>query len=312
MDVCVVGAGVIGTIYGAVMAESGHAVTHLVRSPGGDRLAGGIELDLLDARDGGCVERHLSYQPPTIAHLRERHFDLVLAGVRHTQVEALLPSLADGDNDVVLFNNWWSTFTPVDRVLAGRYSWGFPVAGGGFDGNRLEAALLDHVVISTDPRHSAPIGDRCVELFTSCGLGAERPEDMLVWLWVHFAVEAGVVASAMKAGSVPTFLDDTNALAEAVLAVRDAFRVVAARGIDPWILPEAQMFGAPEDAVAQAIHDQYQVDGAARRIMERHTGGEDLTSIYRDLVATGHQLGVDLPVLEALSPYVAAYAAAAH
>jgi 2-dehydropantoate 2-reductase len=312
MDVCIVGAGVIGTIYGAVLSESGHTVSHLVRPGGGQRLVDGVEMNLLDARRAECQERHAAYRPPVIADLHGRCFDLVLASVRHTQVEDLLPVLAAGDSDVVLFGNWWSAFGPVDEYLAGRYSWAFPVAGGGFDGNRLDAALLGRVIVSGDPRHAAGVGDRAAELFASCGLEAERPPDMLAWLWVHFATEAGIVAAAMKAGNVTEFLDDTDALSEAVLAVREALSIVAARGVDPWQLADAQMFLAPERAVAQAIHDQYQVDHAARRIMERHTGGGELAAIYREVTGTGHRLSVATPILDALGPYVDAYAATTH
>jgi len=312
MEVCIVGAGVIGTIYGAVLSECGHTVSHLVRPAGRERLAVGVEMNLLDARLAECRERDVGYRPPVIDDLHGRSFDLVLASVRHTQVDDPLPVLAAGDSDVVLFGNWWSAFGPVDEYLAGRYSWAFPVAGGGFDGNRLGAALLGRVIVSGDPRHAAGVGDRSAELFASCGLEAERPSDMLAWLWVHFATEAGVVAAAMKAGNVAGFLDDTDALREAVLAVREALSIVAARSVDPWQLPDAQMFAAPERAVAQAIHDQYQVDRAARRIMERHTGGSELAAIYRDVTGTGHRLGVATPVLDALGPYVDAYAAAAH
>jgi hypothetical protein len=107
---------------------------------------------------------------------------------------------------------------------------------------------------------------------------------------------------------VTALLGDVDRITEAVLAVRDALAVVVARGVQVQQLPEAQMFYAPEQAVAQGIKQLYEVDRAARRIMERHTGGEELTRIYRDVVQTGHQLGVDLPVLGALGPFVEAFA----
>jgi ketopantoate reductase len=122
MDVCVVGTGVIGTIYGAVLSECGPAVTHLVRPGGGQRLVGGVEMNLLDARGSEYRERDVGYRPPIIDHLNDRRLDLVFASVRPTQVGDLLPALAAGDSDVVLSNNWWSTFGPVDEHLAGRYS----------------------------------------------------------------------------------------------------------------------------------------------------------------------------------------------
>jgi 2-dehydropantoate 2-reductase len=310
MDVCVVGSGVIGTIYGYALAEAGCRVTHLVR-PGGDaRLRDGCDIDLLDARRGRCTERRAVYRPALVDRLdADRSFDLMLASVRHYQVEDLLPTLAGGagDADILFFNNWWSSFELVDAQLAGRYVWGFPVAGRGFEGNRLVGALLDHVVIGEAPGVAAARVARVRDVFNGCGLGVEIQPDMLAWLWVHFATEAGVIAAAIKSGSVEAFLGNADRIAEAVRAVRDAPAVVAARGVDVGRVADAQMFYAPEAAVAQAIYDQYQTDHGARRIMQRHTGCEELRRIYRDVDRTGHELGVDLPVLDSFERFVEAY-----
>jgi len=130
---------------------------------------------------------------------------------------------------------------------------------------------------------------------------------MLAWLWAHFAVEAGVIATAIKAGGVGRFLSDVERIREAVLVVRDARTVVAARGVDVRAVPDAQMFFAPEREVADGIRALYASDSAARKIMERHTGREDLQTIYHDVLSTGRELRVQMPRLEALEPFVEAF-----
>jgi 2-dehydropantoate 2-reductase len=311
VDICVVGAGVIGCVYGCVLDEAGHRVTHLVRS-GGARLSRGLEIELLDARGAAPVERNVVYRPTVIDRLDgARPFDVILASVRHYQLEQLLPTLAEvaGESDVVLFSNWWSTLAPVDAVLGDRYVWAFPVAGGGFDGDRLVAALLDHIVLGESAGRAERVA-RVAEVFAGAGLAIEPQPDMLAWLWVHFAVEAGVIAVAINSGGVDAFLDDVPALIRAVLVVREALSVVAARGVAVEQVPEAAMWFAPEAVVAQAIFTQYQSDVAARRIMQRHTGGSELARIVHDVVGTGHELGVSTPLLEKLVPAVDAYAMA--
>jgi 2-polyprenyl-6-methoxyphenol hydroxylase-like FAD-dependent oxidoreductase len=69
MDICIIGSGVIGTIYGHALAEAGNDVTHFVRpGHGDDLLRDGIELRLLDARvDTG---RGLGVDMPVLASLR--------------------------------------------------------------------------------------------------------------------------------------------------------------------------------------------------------------------------------------------------
>lgn len=179
-----------------------------------------MHIDLLDARGSAPAERTVVYRPTVVERFNAAHpFDLILASVGQYQLEPLLPILASaaGDPDNVLFNNWWSTLVTVDASLGERYLWAFPVAGGGRDGDRLVAALLDHVVLGETPG---------------------RPQ--------RIARTAGVFA--------------------------------------------------------QVIFDQYQSDAAARRIMQRHTGGTELVRIFHDVIATGHALDVCTPLLDELVP----------
>jgi 2-dehydropantoate 2-reductase len=310
MRICVVGTGVIGTIFGHVLTASGYDVTHYVAPGRIDNIERGLEINLLDSRSGTPVEALAVYRPPVVHELDpDEPFDLIVASVRHYQVPDLLPVLAEqaGPAEILFFNNLWTSFEPIDEYLRDRYIWGFPVAGGGFDDGRLEAALLGDVQLG--PPHGGwdDRVERLRSMFARCGLGVNVPTDMLTWLWVHFATEAGVIGRAIKAGSVDAFLDDVDAIAEAVLAVRDALSVVKARGVDPLLEPDAQTFFAPEQAVAQAIKDLYQTDRAARKIMERHTAGEELRRVFADVVETGRLLDVTMPNLEALEPYVEAF-----
>jgi ketopantoate reductase len=52
MHVLIVGAGIVGTIYGWALARSGHHVIHLVRSGRAAALSNGLSIDLFDKRKG--------------------------------------------------------------------------------------------------------------------------------------------------------------------------------------------------------------------------------------------------------------------
>jgi 2-dehydropantoate 2-reductase len=312
MDVCVIGSGVIGSIYGHALAEAGNDVTHLVRPGRGTRLRDGLEMRLLDARAEGGDEVRVTYRPRVVEALdADRPYDLILASVRHYQVPELLPVLAAGAGpaEILFFNNLWTSFESVDAYLRGRYLWGFPVAGGGFEGRVLHAAILGDVELGSPVGRPGERVERASQMFSGCGFRVEIQSDILAWLWVHFAVEAGVIATAIKAGGVDDFLGSVDRIADAVLAVRDALAVVRARGVNVDAQPAAQMFAAPERVVAQGIKELYEADRAARRIMERHAGGEELKRIYLDVVDTGQELGIIMPVLEPLRPFVEALAA---
>jgi 2-dehydropantoate 2-reductase len=144
-------------------------------------------------------------------------------------------------------------------------------------------------------------------VFESAGLKVEIEPDILHWLWVHFATEAALISSAIAAGSVDALLDDTTRLQDAILAGREALEICRARGVPIERIPDAATFFAPADAVAIGIHDFYATNLPARRILERHTGVEELKRIYADVMATARQLGMDMPRLGALGPVVEAW-----
>ena len=84
MKIVVVGPGVIGSIYGGLLARSGHDVTLIAR---GQRLADlrahGLVLE--DADSGHRTEISL----PVLAELSpDDHYDLVLVTVRSEQLRA--------------------------------------------------------------------------------------------------------------------------------------------------------------------------------------------------------------------------------
>jgi 2-dehydropantoate 2-reductase len=296
MRVGVIGFGVIGTIYGCVLAEAGHDVVHYVRPGRTAARRAGAEVRLLDARGGEAKERRMRYQPELVEGLDGIDVDVVLTSVPHYQLGELLPLLANSvpAAELLFFGNLWTSFEPVDPQLRGRYMWGFPVAGDGFEKGVLEAALLPVVQLGIVPGVDRSRLEPLIDLFSGCGLEVEVQPDMLAWLWTHFAVEAGVIATAIKAGGVAKFLSDVERIREAVLAVRDALAVVEARRIDPRSVPDVQMFFAPERDVAEAIRELYASDRAARKIMERHTGRDELQRIYRDVLSTGRELGVQM------------------
>lgn len=311
MKILVLGTGVIGTTYGYVLGQAGHDVRHYVRLCGeSDRRPGDIPLRLLDGRTTTPREIETIYRARIVDTFAPTDgYDFILVSPKHYDLAACLPRLAmgAGSADIVMFNNWWDTFAAVDHQLAGRYLWGFPVAGGGWQDGALDAAILDHVELAEPDDRESPRLTRIAACFESAGLTVERPAHMRDWLWIHFATEAGLIASAIEAGGVDALLDDTARLTAAVLAVRDALEVCRARGADVDGVPDAQAFYAPAEMVAAGIRHFYAMSVPARRILDRHTGVEELKRIYRDVVSTGRELGVTMPRLIALEPIVEAW-----
>jgi len=310
MRVMVLGTGVIGTIYGYVLSEAGHEVTHYVRPGKTADLKKGIRLRLLDGRKSAQPEYEAHYDVRVTERLGPADgFDLYLVSVRHYQIESVLPLIATnaGGADVLFFNNIWTELDAIDAALPrSRYLWGFPVAGGGYMGGMLDAALLQDVRLGeVDGSHTGRL-DRIADAFRQARLSPDVRSDILHWQWVHFAINAGVIGTALKVGSAAALLNDVNALEQAVLAVRDALEVCRARGVQIDDFEDAAPFFGPANQVAGGIQATYARDKAARKIMERHAATEDLVRIYDDVLQSGLQLGVSMPNLLALEPYVTA------
>jgi 2-dehydropantoate 2-reductase len=310
MKVLVIGTGVIGSIYGYVLARVGHHVSHYVRPGQSARQSSAIQLHLLDGRTAEPMEIEALYPARLVeAFSPNDAYELILVSLKHYDVGAILPQLAVGAGraDVLFFNNWWDDFAAVDSVLPGRYLWGFPVAGGGWIDDRLDGALLDTVHLGEIDGTLTPRLANIKALFESAALKVDLEPDILAWLWVHFATEAGLISSAIAAGSVDTMLDDLPRLEAAILAGREGLEICRARGVDVTQVPDAQPFYAPVEAVATGIRDFYATSRPARRILERHTGGAELKQIYWDVASTGRDLGVATPRLTALGPDVEAW-----
>jgi 2-dehydropantoate 2-reductase len=304
MKILVYGTGVIGTIYGEVLSQAGHDVSHYVRTGRPASRGSALDLHLLDGRTTEPHELHLRYPARIVDGFGPAdRYDLILVSLKHYDVPAILYQLAvdTGRADILFFNNWWDDLAAIDDVLLGRYLWGFPVAGGGWTDGFLDAALLDTVHLGELDGAATPRLARVRRLFESAGLNVRIEPRMLHWLWVHFATEAALISSAIAAGGVDALLDDTRRLEAAILAGREALEVCRARGVDVDSIPDAATFFAPAAAVAVGIHDFYATNLPARRILERHTGVEELKRIYTDVVATGEQLGVPMPRLTELS-----------
>jgi 2-dehydropantoate 2-reductase len=313
MKVLVYGTGVIGTIYGDVLSQAGHDVSHYVRTGRPAGRGSGLDVNLLDGRTSEPHELHLRYPARIVDGFGPADgYALILVSLKHYDVPAILYQLAvdAGKADILFFNNWWDDLTAIDEVLAGRYLWGFPVAGGGWVEGVLDAALLDTVHLGEIGQIGTPRLARVRGLFESAGLKVQIEPNMLHWLWTHFATEAALIGAAISAGGVDELLEDTDRLERAILVGREALDICRVRGVDVGRIPDAATFFAPADAVAVGIHDFYATNLPARRILERHTGVEELKRIYADVGATGRQLGVDTPRLAELAPEVAAWTGA--
>ena len=299
MKILMFGAGVIGTVYGYVLAQAGNNVTHYVRAGKKKFLESGIPIQLLDGRSKPPRRKTLLHRANIVESLSPAdNYDLVIVSVRHYQLDSVLPILKDkiGDTDVLIFNGNWEGFQSLDKHLPrSRFLLGFPVAGGGYNGQTLDGALLDEIRLGELDGQCTPRLERIQKVFEGAGLKVDIQKDMQHWLWVHFAINSGIIGAAFKAGGATELLNSITHLRKGILAGREALAVCRARGVDVDSFEDAKSFYLSAWLGATVVWFMMKTNLPARKIMETHTAVDETQVIYRDVLRTGEALGVPMP-----------------
>jgi len=224
MRIVVVGAGVIGSIYGARLAGAGHDVTLLAR---GQRLtdlrAHGLILE--DASSGQRTEVSL----PVLTELsRSEGCDLALVPVRSEQVASTLPMLRGMDDrpDVLFFGNTVEHQSELVAALGGRALFGFPAAGGVRDGATVRYVLIRQQKTMLGEAGAAATDRvrRLQRMFSEAGFPAKVSANISGWMLGHTAFVVPIGFALYRFDTDPAALAASEStLRLMVRATREAF-----------------------------------------------------------------------------------------
>src|SRR5215469_12474147 len=235
MRVLVIGAGIIGSIYGWALAESGHEVVHLVRSGRAATLRGGVTPDIFDRRKGHKRKFSGLYKLNAAETLSPTNtFELVIVPAKHY---ALLQTLKEivprmGAAEFLLLTQNWHGTSDMDAFLPrARYVYGDAKAGGTFSGGILVAALKAIDIGSPEGEPTA-LAKRAAALFASADIKTRLHSDMLHYLWVQYAMTGGPWAALVQAGSLAAMLNNTDSTSTTVMAAYECLQVVKRRGVE--------------------------------------------------------------------------------
>jgi 2-dehydropantoate 2-reductase len=226
LKVLIVGAGVIGTVYGAHVAAAGHQVSVLGHGPRtGEVAAGGM-----CARDVLGGER-IAVQPGVVPDAAG-DYDVVLVAVRRDQLALACAELAvlAGRPAVVFFGNNPAGRAAIPGDLPGDAYLGFPGVGGVMSGGTADYARIRQqptaLPQSPDPRLAA-----LESALASCGFAIQRVADMDGWLAYHAAFVACVAAALYRCGTDPARLAaDRPVLTLMCRAITGAFAGLRSQG----------------------------------------------------------------------------------
>jgi 2-dehydropantoate 2-reductase len=181
---------------------------------------------------------------------------------------------------------------------------GFPVAGGGYKDGMLDGALLDEIRLGELDGQLTPRLERVKQMFEEANLKVDVQPDMVQWLWVHFAINCGIIGAAFKAGGASELLNSILNLRKGILAGREALAVCQARGVEIKDFDDAKSFYMPAWLGATAVWFMMKTNLPARKIMETHTAVDELQQMYRDLLKSAEELKVPMPHYISLKGYV--------
>jgi 2-dehydropantoate 2-reductase len=223
----IVGAGVIGTVYGAHIAAAGHQVSVLSHGRRTDDVAG-AGLRARDVLGGGCFDADAEVVPDACGD-----YDMVLVAVRRDQLVSACAGLAvlAGKPAVVFFGNNPAGRLAIPGDLPGDVYLGFPGVGGVMTGETADYARIGPqpttLPAAADPRLAA-----LEAILSDRGFAIQRVSDMDGWLAYHAAFVACIAAALVRCGTDPVRLAaDRATLTLMCRAITGAFAGLRADGV---------------------------------------------------------------------------------
>jgi len=306
MKVLIIGRGIVGTIYGWALSEAGIDVTHVVRKDGFPRTD---SLDILDLRAGFPKRLKTNYSPKTVRGITSSDgFDLVIVATKHYQAAQAIQQYWAGvpGATILLFTANWDGTEEFDRILPrSSVLWGYAKATGGVDARGVLVATVDPAVRLGILEGSNPDKFKAVsEMFQTAGFTLDVKPNIIEWLWVHHAINAGGIGVSLWAGSIAEATRSFRTLRLGVSAVRDSLRVVAARGVNIENYPEARsILNTLTWLACLAAASSIRFTERGRRLLKAShfaNSTEEMKRFYFDVLNTAERLGVPVPHLASL------------
>ncbi len=227
MRILIFGAGVIGSLNGALLAEAGYDVSIYAR---GQRLESLTQEGLPYKRKGKIRKAPIR----VLSKIEEEdRYDLVFLTVRENQLHAALEELRKNSSPIIVtMVNSLETYDQWEEICGkGRIIPAFPGAGGGFDGNVLDAALTPRLIQpttfgKTDGRERALAG-----VLHRAKIPCQIVPDMHAWQLCHLAMVVPIADAYYEAADPEHAGRNAVLMRKTAKQIRDNLDAIAARKI---------------------------------------------------------------------------------
>ena len=227
MRILIFGAGVIGSLYGAMLAEAGYDVSVYAR---GRRLENLTQDGLLYKRKGKIRKAPVR----VLSKLEEEDcYDLILLTVRENQLHAALEELRQNVSPtIVTMVNSLETYDSWEALCGeGRIIPAFPGAGGGFDGNVLDAALTPRFIQPTTIGKTDGRERALARVLHRAKIPCQIVPDMHAWQLCHLAMVVPIADAYYEAADPEHAGKGAALMRKTAKQIRDNLDAIAARKI---------------------------------------------------------------------------------
>jgi 2-dehydropantoate 2-reductase len=309
MKILIVGTGVIGTIYGRALAESGNEVIHYVRKGKKDAQKDGIKVTMLDERKGHKNDKNFTYYPVCTEEVPE-NVELAIVAVGSHQLEAVLTELAPkpGKVQFLIMSSNWNGTESIDKILSrDRYMLGYADGGGTFKDGGMLANLGPNVHLGELDGSDSPRLQKLVELFRKADMTPEVAKNILHWLWIHNATSVAVWAGFSQYRDIKRFLKDGPLVTDSFAATKECLDICRKRGVDVDSFGDISYFKYPTWVIALLFKIMFTFN-KSMQIYTAHAASEgstkEMKANFLEMYNSGKSLGVPMPYMDKLHALV--------
>ena len=304
MNVLIIGLGVIGTTYGYLFKKAGFNVEHYIRKSSSKSNIEKLNVELLDGRTNPKGEA--SSDKYIIDKATRNEYNFVFIAVPSGKIAGVIEELKkENISGTLVFGcGIWEERSYIENITAGwDYILGYPVAGGNIEGQTFNCCVFDHFMLEQKEKANISNYDEIELAFKTCNIKLEQPYDMLEWIWLHMAINAGVVSVAGSYGDIKNvsvaaenLMDSTKRLSEAVKSIRETSKIIKSRGVElKKYNNELFAYKLPTFISAPVMKKMFRDNILTRKIMTLHGNLNDLLFVCKSVYDKGKENNISAP-----------------
>jgi ketopantoate reductase len=308
MKTLIIGTGVIGTLYGWALAESGVNVTHFVRPGKSGQFTEGVTMDVLDERKGHPTNNNTHYKIHCVEEIHpEDGYELIIVPVNANQLEEALKMVMPYAGKAIfltLTSNWEGTRLLDTYLPRERYLMGYADGGGTIRNSVYWTNLGAEIHLGEVNGGMSEKLQRVKALFEQADMKPDIPHNIVHWLWVHNATVIGFAAGFARHKELQKYLKDTNLLKTSLKATRELLALCKQRGVNLKDYPDISYMNWPDWLVLATMRWMY----TTNKSMQRYTAHAASTSSlietklhYNAMIKTAEETGLATPALKSLA-----------